>query len=200
MPLERLRHHFDVNVIGQVAVTQAFLPLIRTGGGRVVTIGSAGGWITMPFGGALCATKHALRSLNDALRQELAPWGIPVILVEPGVIRTAALDKVLAGVEPVVAEFDPARRGGYEPGFRAMTEAVAQQEQRRGADPDVVAGIVVHALTARRPRTRYPAGPAARTLINVARLLPNPALDVVRRRLLLRDASTSGSSIGARHG
>src|SRR5215471_8175082 len=95
LPMDVLRHQFDVNVFGQVAVTQAFLPLIRQARGRIVNMGSVGAHIAMPFGGALCASKSAFRSLNDALRLELHPFGIFVSMIEPGAIRTPAVDKML---------------------------------------------------------------------------------------------------------
>ncbi|HWX08633.1 MAG TPA: SDR family NAD(P)-dependent oxidoreductase, partial [Gaiellaceae bacterium] len=95
MSAEVLRRQFEVNVFGQVAVTQAFLPLIRRARGRIVNIGSVGSHIAIPFGGALCGSKGAFTLLNDSLRLELRPYGIHVCLVEPGAIHTPAVDKTL---------------------------------------------------------------------------------------------------------
>jgi NAD(P)-dependent dehydrogenase (short-subunit alcohol dehydrogenase family) len=184
VPIEALRQQYEINVIGQMAVTKALLPLLRTGHGRIVNIGSAAGWITMPFGGVQCSAKHALRSLNDALRQELRPWSIPVILIEPGLINTAAVDKLEADVEPTLASFGPQGRARYEAAFLAMATRTLRHERERGASPDVVAEMVLRVLTGRRQRTRYPAGPAARSLVVLARLLPNPVLDALRYRIL----------------
>jgi NAD(P)-dependent dehydrogenase (short-subunit alcohol dehydrogenase family) len=97
-----LRRQFEINVFGQVLVTQAFLPLIRQAQGRIINIGSVGGKITMPFGGALCASKYALEAINDALRLELHPWGIHVILVAPASISTPAVDREKTGSSPEV--------------------------------------------------------------------------------------------------
>lgn len=94
VPLEELRRQFDINVFGQVAVIQAFLPLIRAACGRIITVGSVGGKITIPFGGPLCSSKYAIESVNDALRMELRSWGIHVVLVAPGSICTPAVDKL----------------------------------------------------------------------------------------------------------
>ncbi|HEY3357773.1 MAG TPA: SDR family NAD(P)-dependent oxidoreductase, partial [Polyangia bacterium] len=87
LPLDVLRQQFEVNVFGQIAVTQALLPLLRQARGRIVNIGSVGGHVTIPFGGALCGSKHAFRALNDALRLELHPFGIHVCMIEPGGIH-----------------------------------------------------------------------------------------------------------------
>jgi NAD(P)-dependent dehydrogenase (short-subunit alcohol dehydrogenase family) len=93
--LDVLRHEFEVDVFGQIAVTQAFLPLIRRARGRIVNMGSVGARLSMPFGGVLCGAKSAFGAMTDALRLELHPFGIHVCLVEPAAIRTPALDKTL---------------------------------------------------------------------------------------------------------
>ena len=134
VPLEELRRQFEVNVIGQVAVTQAVLPLLRAGGGRIVSIGSVGSWVTLPFGGALCASKHALRSLSDALRMELRPWGLPVVLVEPGTVRSPAIDKLEAAIVTLVEGMSDEGRVRYASALRAMA-ARAGRHERAGADP-----------------------------------------------------------------
>ncbi|HZU50181.1 MAG TPA: SDR family NAD(P)-dependent oxidoreductase, partial [Mycobacterium sp.] len=131
--IEALREQYEINVIGQVAVTQAMLPLLRAGRGRVINIGSAASWTTMPFAGVQCSVKHALRSVNDALRQELKPWSIPVILVEPGVIKTAAVDKLQADLDDALASLGVDGRSLYEESFRAMVASALRHEQHRGA-------------------------------------------------------------------
>ncbi|MEU5096397.1 SDR family oxidoreductase [Streptomyces sp. NPDC020996] len=183
LPLSELRRQFEVNVFGLVAVTQAFLPLIRAGRGRIVTIGSAGGWITMPFGGPLCASKHAVRSLNDALRLELRASGIPVVLIDPGSIDTPSVDKFEAETDAVVDRMGPDGRRLYADAFRAMA-AKAVAHERAGSPPDVVAAAVHRALTAPRPATRRSVGAHAALLILLARTLPNPLLDRFRLRVL----------------
>ena len=94
VPLDLFRRQLEVNLVGQLAVTQAFLPLLRRARGRLIVIGSIGDRITMPFAGPLTASKHAVASVADALRQELAPWGIRVVLIEPASIRTGAVGKL----------------------------------------------------------------------------------------------------------
>jgi NAD(P)-dependent dehydrogenase (short-subunit alcohol dehydrogenase family) len=183
VPLNELRHQFEVNVFGQLSVTQAFLPLIRVARGRIVNIGSVGGWITMPFGGPLCASKHALKSVNDALRMELYPWGIRVSLIEPGAISTRAVDKLEAGVDETIEEFPAPGRARYADAFRAMTVRAVAHE-RSGSPPEVVAEAVLHAMTAKKPKARYPVGAGSRLQSTLARVLPDRLLDQMLFRAL----------------
>jgi NAD(P)-dependent dehydrogenase (short-subunit alcohol dehydrogenase family) len=183
VPVNELRHQFEVNVFGQLSVTQAFLPLIRAARGRIINIGSVGGWITMPFGGPLCASKHALKSVNDALRMELYPWGIRVSLVEPGAISTRAVDKLEAGVDETIEEFPAPGRARYADAFRAMTVRAIAHE-RAGSPPEVVAEAVLHAMTAKKPKARYPVGAGSRLQSTLARVLPDRLLDQMLFRAL----------------
>jgi NAD(P)-dependent dehydrogenase (short-subunit alcohol dehydrogenase family) len=192
VPLDEVRRQFEVNFIGQIAVTQAFLPLLHRSHGRVVNIGSAGSWITMPFGGPLCAAKHAFRAVNDALRMELAPAGIRVCLIEPGAINTPAVDDVENGTEPAIAGWHPDHQARYATAFRSWSRAVVRQE-RAGSTPEVVADAILKALTAARPRTRYPVGSSSRLLSVLARTAPNPLLDPLRMRLLGLRAYAKGN-------
>jgi NAD(P)-dependent dehydrogenase (short-subunit alcohol dehydrogenase family) len=178
-PPAEIRRQFEVNVVGQVAVTQAFLPLLRAARGRVVLVGSIGDRITIPFGGPLAASKHALASIADALRLELAPWGVRVVLLEPASINTDAVGKLERDARAAVAGFaaDP----GYRRAYLEMVRRLAVLE-RRGSPPDVVADAVAAALAARRPRARYLVGKDARRLAALGRL-PVPVLDAVRRRM-----------------
>ena len=183
VPIDELRRQFEVNVFGQLSVTQAFLPLIRAGRGRIVNIGSVGGWLTIPFGGPLCASKHALKSFNDALRMELHPWGIYVSLIEPGAISTRAVDKLEAGVEGTIEEFPVPGRSRYADAFRIMTKRATAHE-RSGSPPEVVAEAVLHAMTAKRPKARYPVGAGSRLQSILARVLPDRLLDQMLIRTL----------------
>lgn len=183
VPLESLRRQYEVNVFGQVAVIQAMLPLLRRARGRIVTVGSVGSWITMPFGGPLCSSKHAIRSLNDALRMELAPWGIRASLIEPGSIKTAAVDKVEVDAAAALDSMDAEDRDLYGARYQAMT-ANAMKRERGGCDPDVVARAIQHALTADRPHAHYPVGRDARAMSTLARVVPQRALDALRMRVL----------------
>lgn len=182
VPLDVLRKQFDINVFGQIAVTQAFLPLIREARGRIVNMGSVGSHITMPFGGALCATKSAFRSLNDALRLELHPSGIQVVMIEPAAIRTPAVDKTLGDPDGAIRQLPPEGVARYGELLRSFMKRSYDTEQD-GSPPDVVAEAVHHALTAAHPRARYPVGKHSTLLTTIPRWLPDGLLDKVRYRL-----------------
>jgi NAD(P)-dependent dehydrogenase (short-subunit alcohol dehydrogenase family) len=181
VPLDQLRRQFEINVIGQVAVIQVCLPLIRQARGRIINVGSVGGRVTIPFGGPLCSSKYALESVNDALRMELRPWGIHVVLVAPGTIRTPAADKLAADSEAMLTTFSAEGRARYAASYRAFVRTFLTQH-KKGAEPDVMAEAVYRALTARTPKLRYSVGPNARLLPFLATWLPARALDVLRTR------------------
>ena len=181
LPLDTFRRLLEINVTGQLAVTQAFLPLVRRARGRIVVIGTIGVRFGPPFAGPLDATKAALTALSDALRQELAPWGVRVVLVEPASINSAAPDKVLRDAEAAMAAAAPSERALYQDMFTRML-AVMLRRERDGSAPEVAAETVVEALTASRPRAVYRTGRNARRLSLISRL-PTPALDAVRRRI-----------------
>jgi NAD(P)-dependent dehydrogenase (short-subunit alcohol dehydrogenase family) len=181
VPPDAFRAQFAVNVEGPLAVTQAFLPLIRQAKGRVIMIGSIGDRITMPFAGPLTASKHALLALTEALRLELAPWNIRVVLIEPASIRTDAIAKLERDAEAALQRFGAEGRALYGAAFRAMTtRAVALEAD--GSPPEVVAAVVVQAIESPRPNARYLVGKGARILATVAKLPPF-MLDALRRRL-----------------
>jgi NAD(P)-dependent dehydrogenase (short-subunit alcohol dehydrogenase family) len=146
---DELRHQLDVNVVGQVAVTQAFLPAVRSAKGRIVFIGSIAGRSALPFLGAYAASKFALEGVTDALRVELAPDGIHVAIIEPGTIATPIWTKP----RPVPEEANE-RYGSRMDTFRK----VATSRAARAAPADLVAQAVEHALTAANPDTRYLVG------------------------------------------
>lgn len=180
-PLEDVRRQLEVNVLGPLAVTQAFLPLIRRAQGRIVNIGSIGDRITMPFGGPLCASKRAVAALTEALRLELRPWGIHVALVEPGSISTPAVEKVAADGERLLARLPREGAARYGALFRSFLDRGMKRE-RAGSAPDVVAATVLRALTEPRPRTRYLVGKDSQLLSRLA-YLPDRALDSLRLRI-----------------
>jgi NAD(P)-dependent dehydrogenase (short-subunit alcohol dehydrogenase family) len=182
VPLEEVRRQFDINVIGQVAVIQAFLPLIRAARGRIINVSSVGGKITIPFGGPLCSSKYALESINDALRMELRPWGIHVVLVAPGSMRTPAVDKLVQDSEAMLKTFPPEGAKRYATAYRAFVQAFVKHEEA-GAPPEAMAHVVFKALTVRTPKTRYPVGPLSRRLPLLACWLPPHVFDRVKARL-----------------
>ena len=181
-PLEALRHQFEINVFGQIAVTQALLPLLRQGRGRIVNIGSIGDRIVVPFGGALCGSKSAFAALTHALRLELRASGMHVSLVEPASIATPAVDKVQADANALVDGMSPAHAHLYAHDLREFARR-AMQRERNGSPPDVVGHAVLQALTARRPRARYLVGKDARMMASMSWLLPDRVLDAVRVKL-----------------
>jgi NAD(P)-dependent dehydrogenase (short-subunit alcohol dehydrogenase family) len=162
-----LRHQFDVNVFGAVAVTQAFLPLLRAGHGRVVNITAATARVAGPFFGPISASKAALQSLSDAQRLELAHWGLPVVVIEPGLIDTTIFSKAAAATAKAKAALSPAQLALYEAQVDAVDAAFAKSKP---AAPEIVADAVVKALTARKPKPRYTVGPDTRLLGLLARL------------------------------
>ena len=182
VPLESLRWQLEVNVVGQVAVTQAFLPMLRQARGRLVIIGSIGDRFTPPFGGPLASSKSAIATIADAFRQELAPWDIDVMLLEPASIRTDAIDKLQRDSKSAVAQFSSVGRELYGETYLGMVGAALKRE-RRGSPPDVVAKTVQTALTVRRPRARYLVGRDAQALANLVRFLPTSTLDALRRKV-----------------
>jgi NAD(P)-dependent dehydrogenase (short-subunit alcohol dehydrogenase family) len=182
VPLQELRRQYEVNVFGQVAVTQAFLPPIRSARGRIVNIGSVGAKFALPFFGVHNSSKAAFESINDALRMELRRWGIRVILVSPGSIRTAAETKLVHDSEKVVSAFSAEGKALYAASYRAFIQSMLRLETH-GAAPELVAETVYRALTARSPRRRYPVGPKSRLLPLLFTRLPPAAADALRLRI-----------------
>ncbi len=183
MPLDDFRRQFEVNVFGVMAVTQAFLPLVRRARGRIVLMGSIGGISVIPFVGAYCASKFALEAMADSLRMELGPWGIEVAIVEPGTVATPIWHKGEAEADAILARAEPSVAALYRERMERLRRVVAASA-RRGVDPGVVAGAVRHALTAKRPKTRYLIGPAARLRWLLQRLLPDRLRDRILHRLV----------------
>lgn len=177
LPLEALRWQFEINTLGPVAMTQAFLDLLRQGRGRVVMISSIAGFLTTPFMAPYSASKAALEAYSDALRAEIAPWGVDVAIVEPGSIATP-----IWGKEPDMAQLGPEVMERYGARIAAFRKAVGRTA-RRGILPQRVADAVRHALEAQRPRTRYKVGPDALGATLLA-ALPDRLRDAVFARFL----------------
>jgi NAD(P)-dependent dehydrogenase (short-subunit alcohol dehydrogenase family) len=176
LPLTDLRRQLEINVVGQVAVTQAFLPLIRAGRGRIVNMGSMAGRMATPFTGAYAASKFALEALTDALRLELAPWGISVSIVEPGAVATPIWEKSARTAEAILGSVQPEALVLYAEAIEAVKRTAADAA-KRAVDPVDVARIVEHALTAARPRTRYVVGREAKFRAAIALLVPDRVRD-----------------------
>src|SRR5215475_3780385 len=172
IPLAQLRKQLEVNVIGQIAVTQAFLPLLRRGRGRIVNMGSIAGRGTIPLMGPYSASKFALEALTDALRMELQPWGIPVSVIEPGATATPIWEKSINAAKDLEALADVTAASRYRETMIGVKEAV-MKAAARAIPPDAVVRAVVHALTAPRPRTRYLVGTDAKIRAWMVKWLPD---------------------------
>jgi NAD(P)-dependent dehydrogenase (short-subunit alcohol dehydrogenase family) len=169
LPIKELRHQLEVNVIGQIAVTQSVLPLLRQSRGRIVNIGSIAGRSALPMVGAYAASKFALEALTDALRVELIPAGIFVSIVEPGVIATPIWETSIKSGQAIIDEL-PKQAFDYYGRIMDAAKERAAGASSRGLPASVVADVVVHALTARKPKTRYLVGRDARMRMLFQRL------------------------------
>jgi len=178
---EDLQRIFSVNVFGLLAVTQAFLPLLRKSRGRIVNLSSVGALITIPFGGALCATKHCVEAFSDALRMELLPDGIEVIAIRPAAIHSPAADKLAAEEEQAIANLPEEGRARYAESLRGFILKMTEDENS-GSSPEVVAEVIETALNASKPHTHYLAGKKGHLLSFLGRWVP----DRLRDQLLLR--------------
>ena len=192
VPLDAFRRQLDVNVTGQLAVTQAMLPALRRARGRIVMVSTIGVRFSPPFAGPLDAAKAALTALGETLRQELAPWGVRVVLVEPATINSGAADKVTRDAAAAMAAAEPRARALYADTFTAMLQ-VMERREANGSPPDVAAVTIARALTARRPRAVYLCGKDSRRLAIVSGL-PVPVLDMARRRVFRLPAPGSLAS------
>jgi NAD(P)-dependent dehydrogenase (short-subunit alcohol dehydrogenase family) len=188
VPADALRRQFDVNVLGLMAVTRAFLPALRAGGGRVVNIGALSSLVALPFFGPIAASKAALASMTDSLRIELRHQGVKVALVEPGAMRTEIFDRAVRSARADGLAGGPEVERHYG---RAVAAAAATVAATKLRPVDAAVDAVLHALTARRPRTRYLVGPDART-IRLVRRFPTS----VRDRALLSALKLSAGSFG----
>lgn len=179
VPIDELRRQLEINVIGQVAVTQRCLPALRRGRGRVVLVGSIAGKSALPFLGPYAASKFALEAIADSLRVELARWGMHVSIVEPGSIKTPIWTK---GAERAQALRTPQVDELYGAAIEKFRK-IALQRGLNGIDADEVAKVVEHALTASRPKPRYLVGRDARTRARL-QWLPTRLRDRMIRRVL----------------
>ena len=183
-PLEELaeadlRGLFDTNLFGLLAVTRAFLPAMRERGlGRVVNVGSIMGRVAMPLLGAYNASKHAVAAVTDALRMELAPFGVTVVLVEPGALRTGFAARALASLDPYR---DP---GSPYAAALAGTDAAWARVYKFAPGPSAAGRAIARAATADRPAPRYVVPARNRLVVAALAALPTPAADAAKRRIM----------------
>ena len=185
LPVEEFRRTVEVNLVGQVAVTQAFLPLIRKGQGTVVFIASIGGRIASPFMSPYNASKFGLEAVGDSLRREVSAWGIDVVVVEPGSIATEIWRKGQETSSELQAQIPEEGQRLYGAQIGRFTAAV-QETAARGIPPAKVAEVVHKAIRSRRPRPRYLVGTDAKVGARVHAALPTRVFDrLIRRQMKL---------------
>jgi NAD(P)-dependent dehydrogenase (short-subunit alcohol dehydrogenase family) len=180
--LDDLRRQFEINVVGQVAVTQAVLPRLRDSRGRIVFMSSVSGRFATPWTGAYNASKFAIEGLADSMRMELRPWGIKVILVEPTSTDTDMWRDALNQLDRTEAALGPEHRQLYAKhlvGMRRTTKVI----QKQAVSPERVVDVVEKALTASRPRARYPVGALSKVQLALGSITPTPVMDVSLARL-----------------
>ena len=173
--LDEARRQFEVNVFGLGRLTQLVLPHMRAQrSGTIINISSMGGRLTTPLGGWYHATKYAVEALSDALRMETAPFGIDVVVIEPGGIRTE-----WSGIAADHLE-ETAEGSAYASQIKAVANSMrSESTNKRQSPPSVIADTVEKIVTARKPRTRYVVGFAAKPLVTLRRILPDRAFDRV---------------------
>lgn len=189
LPMAEIRRQFETNFFGLVRLTQLVLPGMRAaGGGRILNVSSMGGRATLPGGAFYHASKYAVEALSDALRMEVAQFGIDVVLIEPGPVRTP-WNEVAAGSVAASAAGSNGNGNDADPyaGFKdAVTAAFSTATDgplaRFSSSADDIAKVITRAVTVRRPRTRYLINPVARTTVTLRRWLPDRAYDAVLRR------------------
>jgi NAD(P)-dependent dehydrogenase (short-subunit alcohol dehydrogenase family) len=183
VPLDRVRRQFETNVFGLIELTQLVLPGMRQArAGRIVNVGSMGGRLTFPGAGIYHATKHALEALSDALRFEVQGFGIDVVLIQPGLIRSAfggvavdVLGRHAVTGWPYAALNDSVARATRESYIKGPLAPLA-------GEPDDVARVIARALTAARPKPRYRVTASAHVLMTLRALLPDRLWDAFLRR------------------
>jgi NAD(P)-dependent dehydrogenase (short-subunit alcohol dehydrogenase family) len=178
VPLDEARRQFEVNLFGAARLIQLVLPSMRTrGSGTIINITSMGGKIHTPFGAWYHATKFALEALSDCLRLETKPFGVNVVIIEPGGIRTEWSE--------IAAEHlrETSGHGAFAVQATAVANAFTSPAMaKRSSPPDVIAKTIVKAATTQRPKTRYAVGSGAKPLIFLRRVLPDRAYDALIRR------------------
>jgi short-subunit dehydrogenase len=175
--LDDIRAQFETNVFGLVRMCQLVLPgMRRQGWGKIVNVSSMGGRLTFPGGGIYHGTKHAVEAISDALRFEVRGFGVDVIVIEPGLIRTQFADAAVSKIESGTTD-----NGPYAEFNAAVADATAGAYEgpigKLGGGPEAVAQKIEKAISRRRPKTRYPVTPSARVIIGIRRVLPDRGWD-----------------------
>ncbi|MEL6149406.1 MAG: SDR family oxidoreductase [Chloroflexota bacterium] len=175
IPMEDFRWQMEVNLFGQVAVIQAMMPYIRMATGRIINITSIAGKFAVPHNGAYSASKFALEAVTDAMRSELAHWGIKSVSILPGAIKTEIFQSGRDIADDILEKLPSQAIEYYEKPMQASRDMFAQMESN-AIPPVKVAEVVLTALTATNPRPRYIIGQDARLIYHVLRFLPDSVL------------------------
>ncbi len=185
MRVDEVHRQFETNTFGALRMAQLVLPTMRAqGSGRIVNVSTLGGRIVIPFTGLYNASKFALEAMSDALRMETRPFGVRVILIEPGGVRTNFNDTATANAQRIVANTNSPYYRFLKPLLRFIAQAEAMS-----SPPETVAKVILHALTTPRPRARYIATPDARIMLAILPWLPDRKRDELFGWLLgLREA------------
>ena len=182
LPIDGLRHELEVNLIGQVAVTQAFLPMLRATEGRVIFVTSIGGRVVLPFAGAYHASKFGLEAIAEAMRTELEGSGVMVSTIEPGVTDAEIWRKAEEQSTALLEELPAPQRNLYEADMDKFRERLQSVRDGDNMEPQKVAEKIETAITARHPSTRYPVGLPAWVAARIRPLVPDRAWDKLARR------------------
>lgn len=176
--LDEVRRQLEVNVVGQLAVTQAFLPLLREhgAGARIVFTGSIGGRVAAPFIGPYAASKHALNGMAESLRRELLPWGIGVSVLAPATVSTPIWDKAATEVGEVVESLPEEATRLYGDAIGSM-RSIVDGAKDAGIPPSAVADAAHHALFSSRPKAEYLVGREAKIMAAASAALPYRVFD-----------------------
>jgi NAD(P)-dependent dehydrogenase (short-subunit alcohol dehydrogenase family) len=180
VPIDELREQVEVNVLGQVAVTQAALPLLREASGRIVFVGSVGGRLASQFAGPYHASKFAIEAIADVWRQELDPEALSVILVEPSTISTPIWDKAIERIDALLSASDP-RLARYRDRLEGVRDSL-QSADEHGGSPGDVAETIAQALTEDDPDTRYVVGASGKLATALRPLIPDRLADKLAER------------------
>ena len=183
LPMTEWHRQFDVNLFGHIAMTQALLPALLQSSGTVVNISSVGGRVALPTYGAYAGAKFALEAVSDALRREVAGFGVHVVVVQPGAVVTEMSGRGIAAANSLAAAMTADQHQRYDALIGAITTQAATFA-KDGVPAAKAALVIADAITAKRPRTRYTIGSDAAALIRLARLLPDRLLDRLVRRTL----------------
>ena len=177
LPIDSFRQQIEINLIGQVAVTQAVLPALRRAGGRLLNVTSIGGRIAFPFTGAYHASKFGLEGVSDTLRRELRGQGIDVIVIEPGGVKTPIWRKGTEAAEEMAAALPPDMERLYGRLRESIRTESIRIAERTGLEPSAVAEVIGTAMTASRPKTRYLVGRDAKSRWAIAKRVPDRVMD-----------------------